>query len=823
MIRMLKRGAILFFIFVIALVGYIIWNRGKNTTDPSSYRAMEEASFPVVYAEMCGRRMNPMYGFRQDMGNVRVRDSLTVLPQDRGLMIDVVGSTGSVQAIRYEIRSLDLERLVENTELESWDTQDGEITARLPIQNLLTKDNEYLLRLELEIGGESVYYYTRIVWTDDTAIESMIDLAVNFSARTFSYDEARELVTYLETNDTEDNSSFGTTTIRSSFSQLTWGRLKMQPAGEVQVSLRERHGRASSVTLSYMASRTTDSGRTETYEVEENFTMKWNEIRTYMMDYERKVNQVVTGEQEDFSGKRLMLGISNDDEISVTKSPDGQVLAFRANRDLWCYQQRERRAVRIFSFRSEQDDPRSDHREHDIRILRVEDNGDMNFLVYGYHNRGSHEGEFGIAGYLYDESSNSLTELFFIPVNCRFEKLKMDMDTLSYQSENDMLYLYLDHAVFGIDCTSNETMVLADALQDGSFAASLDQSRIAWQEGGPYDAHILHLLDLETGERMDITGGAEDEFVRVLGFVGNDLVYGLARADALWTENGRTIDLPMYAVEIINDEMQVETHYEKEGYYVAGVEVDESRIHLRRVTRGYGTGYTEAQEDTIVCNMDVGAGNMDGIGWYASQDKGKVYFVQLDQEISVNRSIRVISPGRLVSGESDRLELASVYELAGLYFYAYGNGRLIAVTTDFSKALSQAYERMGFVTDQNENVLWDRVDRPDAASVSNVDAAVALMERHLDGFTESRSFSDGVVLLDARECSLQQLLYFIGKGMPVLGYTQEGAYVVLSGYDPYNVTVYQSSGGTSFKAGINDSTEYFRRLGNDFICAVQLP
>ncbi|MCD8223154.1 MAG: hypothetical protein LUD07_13405 [Clostridiales bacterium] len=823
MIRILKKGAILFFIFVIALAGYMIWNLGKKAADPSSYTAMGESTLPVVYTEMYGRRMNPMYGFRQDMGNVRVRDSLTVLPEDRGLIIDVVGSSGSVQAICYEIRSLDLERLVENTELEDWDIQDGEITARLPIQNLLTRDHEYLLRLELKIGGESVYYYTRIVWTDDTAVESMINLAVDFSAKTFSYDEARGLVTYLETNDMEDNSSFGTTTIRSSFSQLTWGRLKMQPVGDVQVSLREKHGRVSSVTLSYMASRVTDSGRTEIYEVEENFTMKWNEIRTYMMDYERKVNQVVTGEQEDFSGKRLMIGIGNDDEISVTKSPDGQVLAFRANRDLWCYQQRERRAVRIFSFRSEENDLRSDHREHDIRILGVEDNGDMNFLVYGYHNRGSHEGEFGIAGYHYDESSNSLRELFFIPVNCRYEKLKMDMDTLSYQSENDMLYLYLDHAVFGIDCTSNETMVLADALQDGSFAVSSDQSRIAWQEGGAYDAHIVHLLDLETGERKDICGETENEFVRVLGFVGGDLVYGLAGADALWTENGRTVDLPMYAVEIMNDEMQVETRYEKAGYYVAGVEVDESRIHLHRVTRSYGGGYTGAQEDTIVCNMDVGAGDMEGIGWYASQDKGKVYFVQLDQEISGTRNIRVSSPGRLVSGGSDRLELTSVYDLAGMCFYAYGNGRLTGVTTSFSEALSLAYERMGFVTDQNENVLWDRVDRPDAASVSNVDAAIALMEKHLEDFTESRSFSDGVVLLDARDCSMQQLLYFIGKGMPVLGYTQEGAYVVLSGYDAYNVTVYQPSGGTSFKAGINDSTEYFRRLGNDFICAVQLP
>jgi len=55
------------------------------------------------------------------------------------------------------------------------------------------------------------------------------------------------------------------------------------------------------------ASRVTDDGRTEYYEVEEAFTMKWNTIRTYMMDYERTVNQIVTGDREDFPENGLCL------------------------------------------------------------------------------------------------------------------------------------------------------------------------------------------------------------------------------------------------------------------------------------------------------------------------------------------------------------------------------------------------------------------------------------------------------------------------------------------------------------------------------------
>ncbi len=821
----LKRGAVLGLIFLAALSIFLLFNRRSSSMDEVAYTALEEATLPVVYVDMYGRRMNPMYGFEQDMGNVRARDSLTVLPEGRALNIEALYVDREPEAIRYEIRSLDLEHLVENTDLDDWDLQDGTLRAVLPIQNLLVPETEYLLRIELEYDHQSVYYYTRIVLTEDDTIAEMIDLSLNFSTRTFSYDDARELTTYLETDDSEDNSSFGTTTLHSSFSQLTWGRLRMAPAGDVQVSLREKSGLMTTVTLDYLASRTGDTGRAELYEVEENFTWKYNAIRSYLMDYERKVNQIVTGDQEDFNGKRIVLGITNDNEVSVMKSPDEQIIAYRADRDLWSYNERDRRAVRIFSFRgNDSSDLREIHRDHDIKILSVDDDGNIDFLVYGYQNRGNHEGEFGIVYYHYDEAGNSLEERFFIPTACSLEELQIDMDILSIQTENRMLYLYIENAIYSIDLLSNEMMVVADALEDDSYAVSADYTRIAWQEDGTtYDSHVLHLMDLESGEKKDIRGETDDEFVRVLGFIGRDLVYGIARDDSLWEKNGRVVDLPMYAVEILNDRMQIETRYEKTDYYVAGVEVDDTRIHLNRVVRQRDGDYAAAQEDTIVCNIEVTPDLLEGIGWYASQDKEKVYFVQTSQEISENRSIRVTAPRRLSSSESDRLEPVTINPLSVMRFYAYGSGHLLAVTTNFTAALQTAYSRMGFVTDEDQNFLWDRVDREDSYTITDISGPIAMMERHLDGFAASRSFSDGVILLDARGCDLQQLLYFIGKGMPVFGYTDDGFCIILNGFNRYNIYVYDPDVSESTPVGINDCEYFFDQRGNDFICAVLIP
>ena len=60
--------------------------------------------------------------------------------------------------------------------------------------------------------------------------------------KTFDYEQARSLTTYLETSQSEDNSTFGHTSIHSSFSQLTWGKLDMQPEANVEIHLKELDG-----------------------------------------------------------------------------------------------------------------------------------------------------------------------------------------------------------------------------------------------------------------------------------------------------------------------------------------------------------------------------------------------------------------------------------------------------------------------------------------------------------------------------------------------------------------------------------------------------
>ncbi|MFR5733246.1 MAG: hypothetical protein ACLUD2_16155 [Clostridium sp.] len=229
-------------------------------------------------------------------------------------------------------------------------------------------------------------------------------------------------------------------------------------------------------------------------------------------------------------------------------------------------------------------------------------------------------------------------------------------------------------------------------------------------------------MDLETGENREVRA-SDGEYVRTLGFVGRDLVYGTSREDDIWLVNGRTENLPMYSVRIINDQMEEETSYGKSGTYISEVTVDESRIHLKRVTKTGPHTYADSPEDTIVCNVDLGHGKLEGIGWYASPEKERVYFMELAQELKGGRSIRFQAPKRVSFEQSDRLELKSNAQLSDMEFYAYGSGHLLKVTSDFSEALQLAYDQMGVVTDKDRNILWNRVKRGNIRNIRDPQSA----------------------------------------------------------------------------------------------------
>ncbi len=823
--KIIRNGAILFFIFIAAVVIYFIGARNTMERETTIYSSMDEPSLPVVYAKAGNKEINGLRGYLQDMGNAAARDSIFVLPEDREFSIRIAEYGNTITGISYEIRNLSLDRLIERTELENWESIDGSTRVALPIQNLLTRDETYLLCLTVDTGERNVYYYTRIMWASNgTYAQDMINLADTFTRKSLDYQQAQDLTPYLETNSAEDNSSLGYVTLRANFNHFTWDGLDVQMEGEPQITLKEYDGIMGQVQVNYKVRIREEDGTESLVRAEDNFTMKWNEQRIYMMNYERRANEIFSGEDPSFSKSQILLGIQDGEQLSSMKSQQGSYIAFTVNGNLWCYDKKENKLSCVFSFLSEEDDGvRSSFNQHGIKILNISDSGSLDFLVYGYMNRGKYEGCTGVVFYRFDWESNTVQERFFIPENESFEKIRADVQRLSYVSPNEMIYLMLGGSVYGIDLKSNESLVVAQGLSEGSFAVSGDGSRFAWQEGGTfYGAEVVHVIDFNTAQKQEISGN-QGEYVRVLGFVGNDLIYGLANSEDFWISNGRTKGLPMYVMYIVNSQMEIESEYRRDNLYVSDVNVEDGRIHLTCCVKLADNTYMYQGDDTIVSNRKMETESDREISWLNSQEKGRVYYIETNSEINAAQ-LQVLSPQAFSYENTSKLEIVSSGARAeedSLVFYAYGGGHYLGASRDFQTAVNLAYDKMGLVTDENQHILWDRVNRQNIRNISSPEEKASKITRYLESFDGSQVTADGIFLIDAEGCSLSQVLYFIDKGIPAVAYIETGKYVLLTGFDQYNVTLYDPETRESWKMGLGDGETYFRSLQNDFICAVE--
>lgn len=128
------------------------------------------------------------------------------------------------------------------------------------------------------------------------------------------------------------------------------------------------------------------------------------------------MNQLFSGSRELFSGKRILLGISDGEGLYAKKSENGRYTVFVTNRELWAYDREEGDSICIFAFGGwNTDDLRALQDRHGVEILEVSNGGAVDFLVYGYMNRGGREGYTGVSYYRYEAESNTLTEQFFLP------------------------------------------------------------------------------------------------------------------------------------------------------------------------------------------------------------------------------------------------------------------------------------------------------------------------------------------------------------------------------------------------------------------------
>lgn len=857
----IRRAMILIAVFVAAVAAVFYFTRLEEEPE-TIYDGMSEASLPVVYSVYGGNRINRLYGYTNAMKEEYMRGSLTPLGNDGQMKISIDCFDNTLTGISYEVRDADTGRLIESTELKQWTTERendtegttglpggaqsaGSATAVLPIQKLIEEGKEYLLRLCLTTEDHpAIYYYTRIVYNSGVHTMAMIDFVTNFSARTFEPEEKQEglseLGLYIEPDRTGDNSSLAYVNIHSSHRMLTWMNLEPERISEPLVDIRQMNETIGTLHLSYQIRATGDKGLPETYDVEEVFVIRQSELRFYLLAYERTMNQNFTANVSTIEKGIVDLGIIEDDSTELKTSASGNYTVFTADGELWSYNSKVNEAAKVFSFRNgTTEDVRTEHNEHDFQIIDVKDNGDVSFMVYGYMNSGSHEGEVSMVFYHYSSEERAPEEIFYIPAFSSYSLLRQEMGTLSFISDTGLIYVMVGNSIYAIDVVGTEHVVVVDNLQEGTFVISEDSSVIAWQEGNdPYACNTLSVMYLRDGKKNTIQAEM-GEYLKPLGFIGTDFIYGIAESTDITVDiSGRT-NFPMYAMEIVDREGEVLTHYEKPGTYVLGVEVSPGRVQVNCAVLSYDKRPMDPFTDVLLQNEADNSVAASVLKTSTGDLKKKVYSINLSKSAAEGKPLSIHTPVRLLNPSVNRVELSSdIRRDNDPRYFAYAYGELTAICYNVSDAIHAIYDQVGSVVDAGQNLVWARGNQKAETRIKVNSACVTTREDMTlvpciqalllqQGITQdvSRMVEDGMTVreilnevlpgkaLDLSGCTLQQALYFISEGHPVIVLTGETTADLMVGYDNYNITFYHVPDGTYYKKGRNDTMEYLEDMG----------
>ena len=652
-----------------ALIIGSIMNQGHNNMTME----MAPATLPMITMESGGVACNELHGNTVEMDVAYQKDCITLLGEGRQANFTVNTFGREITGISTEVRSIDGSRLIENSEVTGWKANGKSFSVSLTLKDLIDTNTQYSLTLILELEGEQkVYYYTTILWNDDVHISEILEFATDFHGKLYDKEVAKELTKYLEPNSKlTDNGTFHKVNIHSSFQQITWGSLEPVQEDAASIRLTQISGNVASLLMDFVVS--TGEGKNKIYyNVEEYYRVRYTSERMYLLDYERTMTQIPDTTRM-YANDKILLGIT-DENVDMMESADGNTVVFSDMGQLLSYNAATNGLTVIFSFYDKDNaDRRTLYDNHGIKILDVDEGGNVKFAVYGYMNRGRHEGETGIQIISYDNSLNTIEEEVYIPYSKSYAVLKDEMEQLLYRNRQQHVYFFLENGVYDVDLENRSAEQLVSIRQDDSLQVSENHEIIVWQEGDDINhSNQLNVRNLNTGEQTVIR--AEDgEAIRPLGFMGEDIIYGVARESDIRTENSGQIFYPMYKVCISNSSGDNLKEYGQDGIYIVDCAIEGNQITLSRIQRSENGSYQEILDDQIMNNVEEEPGQNKVVT--ADIDIYERY-VQIQTKTTIDtRTIKVLNPKEVVFEGGRELTLDAVSEVSRYYVYnAYGRG-----------------------------------------------------------------------------------------------------------------------------------------------------
>ena len=824
---------ILIFTGTIFIVNWID-NRGVEEVSVE----MRQATLPIVYVRYSDKFINTLHGYTGKVDTTYFRDTIT--PMDYGQTIELWADQGddTYGSYEYELRSLYQGDLIENGSVTGLNHADGYDKIKITFRTKLEELQEYVLVLKAMSGEEvAVRYYTRVVVENNFHAEELIEFVENFNDAIFDKAKAESVITKsIEPNEDGNNEYLSEVNIHSSFDTITFADLSPTRLTKPIVSIKEIDDSYAIIQLKYMISAV-ENEILESYYVTEDYRVRNAEGNNiYLLDYNRTQEALFTTDNVDTTSNTFKIGIADEEEFQYVTSDKERKAAFVQARQLWYYDYNKATITNVYGFC--QDDNYTDSRvtydANNIKILDMNDNGNITFAVYGYMNRGEHEGKVGISVYKFTAERDKMQEVLFIENNKPYDILKEDMEMLLYLNKDGEFYYFDNDCIVKVNTKTMKSEIFIEDVLNEHLAVSEDNHLIGYpNQLLPENTDKITILDLDTKDSREIIANS-GERLEAIGFVETDLILGRIREGDIETNLDKTVICPISTIDIIDENSKVVKTYGSTGVYIIEATAKDGVVYLDRVRKINGEFESTTQD--FITYKDEENRNVT-ITDYKYTDKAyNQLYMTFPNYIYVTEKPRMMITREAVNEENTTVKIT--FEHTNRKFYAYGQGRYMTDYLSLNAAVRVAYENAGVVLDENGVIVWRKIavkdyhtvaDKVKIYTVSDIEdtlaACVYMMgvyeEKNPEFSAMQEDITNEAAVDDITGCDFENGLYYLCKDAPVITRFADGTYVLVTSYNGERIRYINPLEEEDIVESRAEFEEKIKNSGNVFISYVR--
>lgn len=829
---------------VLCFVGALVFFNNRMSMEKGSAVAeLANPSYPVLEIGNDTSSYNLMAGYKEDIDLSLVRNQITLTNNKNAVILKLHDYDYDITAIQYTLFEKTPDKPTETGTLNQL-TQNKKKNIKLgtlTFKNTLSENKVYYLKMSIRLDDSTrIYFYTKVQSGSGYHLDDYLSFVLKFHNNLFSKGTMEENASYLETSADTIDDNLESVSIHSGSEAISFGNMEVKQETKPRITLQEMNNTYTVIRVDSILSTEVSDGVVQYYDLSETYKLRYTAERMYLLDYERTMDAYYNESIIDSANNLISLGIQNEKNISYIYSDKGYRVCFAVEGQLWYYDYQSSDMYKVYSLASESlTDIRNATGNHGIKLLSMDDKGNIFYLVYGYINRGRHEGMNGIQIMKYDAKTNCNEELSFLSTSLPYDSMKEDLEKFSYLNSKSTFYCILEGDLHEINLEKKTDKILESGLVNDSLTASKDQSIIAIEkEQNIYKNREIEMIDLESGKKQNFTCNS-DKRIRAVGFLSNDFIYGEASAVNVSKSSNGTINFPITKIHIVDIDGKTVKEYQKAGRYIMSTQIKGSILEMtlgkKSGTRIQKTGvkdyirYKEEEESDAVT---------------LTSKYTDTYWTQMYLKFPNYVYIQVVPDLLLtkiqVNEDDVTLKLSNSGEQIEQYF-VYASGTQKAVYTNLTEAIRGAYEERGNVIDSKENVLWKCIyaDYAQVAGMDNVTkaksddkslAACLSMIAAVNGKDISPSAIDigkgsvaelmkkysGHTTRNLTGCTVDEILYYVSQGSPVLAKLTSNRYVIVMSYNATKIRYLDPVTGQSTAGGRSEITSRLEKAGKVF-------